>query len=335
MVKRIVATGVLLTALIRPAIPAPVGAVAIPALRFHTFIRTGLQLGAVLWDGRRFLYTVEGGHVIDTSDVSGHGLRAFVTVPGNGGEMRCIVSPGSGGFAPNAVYCHASDGGIYRINPASRSVALVARLPAPRATDGALTFDTGGRFGGALLAATGGSGSGPGAVYAVRPDGGVRLIGPYAGPGEAENIAVAPPDFGAAAGDALITIDDNNRSGRLLAVDPSGHVLTLVRGLADGLNPIVTIVPTHTSSAPGTSAGPSSGGPIPGLYLADWTSRDVFFAPAAQVRALGASVIVGTELGANLYAVQPRGAGYQASPIGTNLRARSYNLEGASYIDDR
>ena len=40
----------------------------------------------------------------------------------------------------------------------------------------------------------------------------------------------------------LLTIDADNRHGRLLAMDSGGHVRILVQGLKDGLNPIVALV---------------------------------------------------------------------------------------------
>ena len=81
---------------------------------------------------------------------------------------------------------------------------MFATLPAPYppAADGALAFDSVGRFGYRLVAATGRSGGAKpagGAVYAIGPHGGVHRVGSYAGPGGADELVIAPRQFGSVA----------------------------------------------------------------------------------------------------------------------------------------
>jgi len=317
--------GALLAALIgfsRPmATNAGMSTSPVPSLRFEVLARAGLQLGGLVWTGSRFVYTVEGQPQIYASTPDGKNVRPFARVPRNSGEMRCIVSPGSGGWPTHMLYCHAADGPIYRIADSGGAATAFATVPSPRTADGALAFDTVGRFGGALLAATGGSDSGPGGgVYAITPDGKVRRVGRYDGPGGAENIAVAPARFGSAAGQLLITVDRHDHLGRLLAMDTHGAVRTLVGGLSWGLNPIVPLVAT----------GPSGG--MPGLYVVDWLGRSLLFAPGDQLHAYHGDVFVGAERHGYMYVVQPDGTRYTVLPIHTNLRARDYNLEGVAFL---
>jgi hypothetical protein len=76
--------------------------------------------------------------------------------------------------------------------------------------------------------------------------------------------------------------------------------------------------------------GPSSGtGAVaPGLYVVDWLGRNVLFAPAAALRPLAGSVIVGTERRGFIYLVQARGADYRLWTLVTNLHTPDYILEG-------
>jgi len=305
-------------------LPTTIAAAPAPArLSFRVAARTGIPLGDVLWTGRAFLYTGEGQRTIYTADATGHGLHLFATVPENSGEMRCILSPGRYGFPPGTIYGHAAGGQVYRIGADGRSVTLAGTIPTPHGSDGALTFDTSGTYGHTLLAATGGSDAGPGAIYAMEATGRIHRIGAYPGPGGAENIAIAPPRFGAVAGQVLITIDKHDHQGRLLAMDAHGMVRSLVRGLTYGLNPIAPIL----------ARAPSGTGAVaPGLYVADWRSHDVLVVPAATLRPFAGSVIVGTERRGLIYLVQPQGAAYRLWTLVTNLHGPDYNLEGARYI---
>ncbi|HWE63154.1 MAG TPA: hypothetical protein VHB98_15680 [Chloroflexota bacterium] len=304
------------------ALPAHAAAPA-PPLRFSVFARTGVALSGVLWTGSAFLYTVEGGRAIYATDASGAHLRVFATVPQNNGEMRCILSPGAHGFPARMIYCHAAQGQIYRISADGHTITQVAMVPTPHGSDGALTYDATGMFGSTLLAATGGSDAGPGVVYTVQPGGQVRQLGAYAGPGGAENIAIAPPGFGAVAGQVLITIDKHDHQGRLLAMDAHGAVRTLVQGLPWGLNSIAAIPADLRGAAPGSTYK---------LYLADWRSHTVLVAPAGPLQAFAGDLFVATERRHNLYVVRPQGSGYSLTSLQTNLPAPDYNFEGACFV---
>ena len=293
-----------------------------PSLRFAVVARTGLPFSGIFQIGATFIYTLEGHPQLYAGGPAAGKLHPFARVPSNGGEMRCAVSPGTHGWPAGVLYCHAAQGPIYRIAADGSSVTRFATIPTPRPADGALTFDTAGRFGYALLAATGGSDSGSGGdIYGLGPSGAIRHIGRYGGPGGAENIAIAPAGFGSAARQLLITIDKHDHLGRLLAMDSRGSVRTLIGGLTWGLDPIVPLV---------SSAG--SARATPRLYVVDWLSHEVLAAPAASLLPYRGDVFVATERHAYMYVIQPRGQTYAALTVRTNLRARDYNLEGAQLL---
>src|SRR5439155_4337550 len=130
---------------------------------------------------------------------SGMPLRPFAAMPRQVEETRCRLSPGAHGFVAGDIYCHSPDNKIYRISPDGKTVTVFATLPPAARSDGALTFDTVGAFGYALLAATGRSGGttpGGGSVFAIDPRGTMRRVGSYHTPGGADEIAVAPASFG-------------------------------------------------------------------------------------------------------------------------------------------
>lgn len=292
-------------------------------VNFRVFVHTGIRLGDVLWTGRAFLYVAETTGEIVASDADGSRLRSFARLPPVVEEFRCRVSPGAHGFAPGDVYCHSPDNVIYRISP-DAAVSVFARLNENERSDGALAFDTVGRFGYGLLAATGRSGTGPGGkVFVIGPGGRTRLIGSYPGPGGAENIAVGSPRFGRAAGAVLISIDWEPHGGRLLAMTPLGRVFTVARGLGDGIDPIAVIG--------GSRAAP--GDPAAGFYVTDTLSTDVLFAPATAFAPYRGGVIVGTERTGLLWAVVAAGKrSFRVIPLETSLPKRKYNLEGATWV---
>ncbi len=202
-------------------------------------------------------------------------------------------------------------------------MTVFATLPSSARSDGALAFDTTGAFGYALLAATGRSGKATprgGSVFAIAATGTVRRIGSYATPGGADEMAVAPLGFGAAAGQALLAVDAGPR-GSLVAMDAQGHARTLL-ALPDGPNPLVVLTAGHGAS---TSAPP-------GLYVTDTLSRNVFMAPAAALRPFAGDIIVGSELRGLFWVVRPRGQGFTALPLATGLASKTYNFEGALYV---
>ena len=114
----------------------------------------------------------------------------------------------------------------------ARTRRVFASLPAPYppAADGALAFDSVGRFGYRLLAATGRSGGAKpagGLVYTIDPHGHVQQVGSYAGPGGADELVIAPRRFGSVGGDALLTVDAGPSGGAVVALDPSGRTRTI------------------------------------------------------------------------------------------------------------
>jgi hypothetical protein len=269
--------------------------------------------------GTTFLTMAERQPDISYGGTSGPGTRVFAHIPvpahGESGEMRCRLSPGKYGFAAGYIFCHAGNGCIYSVPPDGKHVTQFACLPsnATRPTDGALTFDDtpNGTFHHALLAASGGSGSGPGAVYALGFDArkhiSVTLIGAYPGSAAgdldssgAENMVMAPPGFGPTRGVVLITVDNNDHDGGLLAMDGRGQVRVLVHDLPDSQNPdglnavVVLAAPGH--GVPGVTAKP-------GLYLTNYQTGNTLLAPAAQFQPFLGKVLVGTEDNDGLYVV--------------------------------
>jgi hypothetical protein len=298
------------------ALSTPAGAAASPHVEVRPFLKTNLPLGDVVATDGHVLYVAEHTGQIEVGGVEGGHPRPFVTLP-RGEEVRCVPSPPNTVFAPG-LYCHTAANNIYRVTHSGR-VLLFARLPERRTSDGALTFDTGGRFKSTLLAATGRSNDHHGgAVYAVDARGVVIKLGSYPGPGGAENAAIAPKGFGTASGDLLLTTDTPSREGRLLAFAPNGRVriLAVIRG--DGLNSLA-VLPRRR------------GGRRSGVLVADTLSRTAWFMPSQQLRQYAGDVLVAAELRGWVYIVEP-GHPYRTIRLETNLTRSHYNLEGAAVI---
>jgi hypothetical protein len=309
------------------AVVASVGAAAgPPVLHFRVYADTGLRLTDVVWTGSQFLYVENTTNAVSAAGPAGVPVRPFASMPPEVEETRCRVSKGGHGFTKGDVFCHSPSNRIYRISPDGRSVTVFATLPDGTISDGALAFDTGGKFGYALLAATGRSGSAAAqgaTVYAVDSRGRVRTIGKYETNGGADQIAVASVRFGTAKQHALLTVDAGDH-GSLLAMDGDGRTRTLAT-FPDGPNPIVT-VGRHTGRRPGAPAG---------LYVADTNSHAVFFAPAADFERFAGDVVVGSEVKGLFWIVRPRGKGFETVQVMTTLPGTGLNLEGATYIPPR
>ena len=284
---------------------------------------TGIRLTDVLWTGSGFLYAENTANTLWQAGPAGAPLTRFASMPPEVEETRCVLSPAAHGFPPGAVFCHAPDGAIYRVAPDGSSVDVFARLPETATADGALAFDTVGRFGYALLAATGRSGGAQpagGGVYAIGADGSVRTIGSYAGPGGADEIAVAPARFGTAGGAAVLTVDAG-ATGTIVLMDATGHT-RMIASLPAGPNPIALV----------RAAARARAVPPPGLYVTDTTSQDMLFAPASQLARYAGDLVVGAEAKPIFWIVRPRGAGFQTFTVPVTLPVTTPNLEGATYL---
>ncbi len=251
------------------------------------------------------------------------GFQVFARTAHN---MRCVLSPGTHGFTPGVICCNSPDNKIYEISADGTQVQVLATLPTPYppASDGSLTFDTGGSFGNRLVAATGRSGAGGppgGVVFAIDSAGHVQKVGSYPGPGGADEVAIAPPGFGSAAGDALLAVDPGVSGGALVAMDGSGHTRRVV-AFPDGPNPVVPIPKTVAPA----------GTPAPGLYLTDDSTKDVYFAPAAQLARFAGDVLVGSEVKAHFWIIEPRGSSFVKVAVRHNLRGGRYSLEAATFV---
>jgi hypothetical protein len=304
---------------------AAMGVALMPApLQFRAYADTGILLTDIVWTGDRFLYVENTTNTVWAAGPAGTPLVHFASMPSQVEETRCRLSPGAHGFARREIFCHAPDNKIYRISADGSTVTVFAQLPETSVSDGALAFDTTGKFGYALVAATGRSG-GPtpagGTVFAVSPAGNVLTVGNYAAPGGADELVVAPARFGSAAGNVVLAVDAGGE-GTLVVMDPRGRTRTIAR-LPDGPNPIVVVE---------RSKGSANAGAPPGLYVVDTFSHQVLFAAAPQFVSHAGHLIVGTELKGQFWIVQPRGSGFQTRRIATNLPSKNFNLEGATYV---
>ena len=300
-----------------------------PTLRFHVIAKTPQKLDSLVWTGRQFLYVQNTANTVWAAPPAGRPLRQFATMPKLVEETRCVLSPGGHGFRPGAIFCHSPDNKIYEISPDGSSVTVFASLPAryPPASDGALAFDSVGRFGHRLVAATGRSGGAApagGLVYTIGPRGGVRQVGSYAEPGGADELVIAPRQFGSVAGAALLTVDAG-ASGTVVAVGPNGTARTIAT-FPEGPNPVAAI-PTLPRRTGRTRA------PVPGLYLSDDVTGYTYMASAVSLAKYAGDVVVGTEAPRALFWIlEPRGSGFAKVPVRDNLSAGRYSLEQAIFV---
>jgi hypothetical protein len=291
--------------------------------------KTTQRLDSIVWTGTQFLYVQNTANTLWAAPPAGRPLHRFATMPRLVEETRCVLSPGRHGFPLGAIFCHSPNNKIYEISADGSSRAVFATLPAPfpPAADGALAFDTGGRFGYRLLAATGRSGGARpagGRVYGIDARGRVQQVGGYPGPGGADELVIAPHRFGSVAGDALLTVDAGAHGGAIVALAPSGKTRAIAT-LPIGLNPIVPI-PTIPRAAPSTRT------PLPGLYLTDDKTGYTYIAPAAALATYAGDLIVGTESPRALFwIVAPNGKDFVDTPLRSNL-AGGTSLEQAIFV---
>jgi hypothetical protein len=292
-------------------------------------MKTTQKLDSVVWTGSQFLYVQNTTNTVWSAPPAGHPLQRFASMPRLVEETRCVLSPGGHGFRPGVIFCHSPDNKIYEISPDGSKKTVFATLPAPYppAADGALAFDNVGRFGYRLVAATGRSG-GPkpagGLVYTIDPQGGVRRVGRYAGPGGADELVIAPRRFGSVAGDALLSVDVGAGGGAVVAVSPGGRSRTIAT-FPLGPNPIAPIPKLSRVTA-------SSRGPVPGLYLNDDRTGVTYMAPAASLAGYAGDVIVGTEAPRALFWIlKPSGNGFAEIPLPNNVPAGT-SLEQAIIV---
>jgi hypothetical protein len=292
-------------------------------VHFGVVARTGIRLTDVVWTGHRFLFVENTTNVLSAAGPTGTPLHRFASLPPMSEETRCVVSPGGHGFPAGLIYCHAPDNRIYRLGPDGHPVTVFATLPNRSQSDGALTFDTVGRFGYRLLTATGRSGHATpagGIVYSISADGRVKRIGAYPGPGGSDEIAIAPRGFGTAAGSALVAPDAGGSGGAIFSLSPRGQA-RLLTTLPSGPNPIAAIPTTSRTDRR-----------LDGLYVADTNTRMVYFARAAQFAAYRGDVIVGSELGAQFWILAMKRNQLVIHKLATDLPPANYNLEGATYV---
>jgi len=291
--------------------------------------KTTQKLDSIVWTGRQFLYVQNTANTLWSGPPAGRPLHKFATMPRLVEETRCILSPGSHGFSAGAIFCHSPDNKIYEISPDGANKTVFASLPAPfpPAADGALAFDSVGRFGYRLLAATGRSGGlkpAGGVVYAIDALGHVQRVGSYAGPGGADELVIAPRRFGSVAGDALLTVDAGPHGGAVVALDPTGRTRSIAT-FPLGPDPIAAIPELPTTT--GTTLAP-----VPGLYVDDDKTGYTYVAPAASFIRYAGDVIVGTESPRGLFWIlKPTDKGFAKLPLQDNLPTGT-SLEQAIFV---
>jgi hypothetical protein len=242
-------------------------------------------------------------------------------------ETRCIASPGTHGFPTGYIFCHSPDNKIYEISPDGSETKVFASLPAPYppASDGALIFDSLGRFGYGLVAATGRSGAATpagGIVYTIDSSGHVQEVGTYKGPGGADEVMIAPSNFGSLAGEVLLTVDAGPSGGHLVAMAPDGRTETLASFPGDGPNPILQI-PTAVAT---------TGNPAPGIYMTDDSTKDIYYVSASQLTPFAGDLFVATEMDARFWIFEPEGKRLRAIAVDNTTQHHGHSLEGAIYI---
>jgi hypothetical protein len=293
---------------------AAVSSAAAP-IRATVFDHTGLRLTDIVWTGDTFLYVQNTTNAIWTK---GSPPTLFASMPRVVEETRCKLSPGAHGFPAGFLFCHSPDNVIYQVRLTDGTVSVFAKLPVRAISDGALDFDTVGRFGYRMLAATGRSGTAKrrvGTVYAIGATGAVRTIGRFTAPGGADELLVVP-----GSGVAMLTVDAG-KTGSLVVMDARGRSRRIAT-LADGPNPIVA-VPAAIRPTPGAE---------PGLYVTDTNSTNVFFVADAQLRRYAGSLLVGSELHGLFWRVTPRGDAFAVQRVPITLPAKGFNLENAIYV---
>jgi hypothetical protein len=305
----------------------PVKRVPPPFLKFELFSSTGLPLSDLTWTGERFVYATETEGTFSVSGPTGSPVTPFATIPSEIEEVRCRPSPGTHGWPAGFVYCHAPHGLVYRL-AADGSVTQFAAIPENDKQDGVIVFDQAGLYGYAMLVTTGGPNGDGGTVYALAPDASRRVIGSFAGPGGADNLELAPAQFGAASNQLLIAIDYDNgaggAAGRVLAMSPTGAVRTLVN-FKEGLNPIAVV---------GRGDAPR-GAARAGFYATDAITKTVYFLPASVLARYPNTVIVGTEKTAHFWLVRAgNNSKFAQLRLKGNLEQMSgtWNLEGAEWV---
>ena len=321
--RRVLAVAVALAA--TSAIPAAAPSATQPSLRFSVFSHTGIPLVDILWTGRSFLLVRNTDTVLTSMDTRGVVGDVFATLPRLVEETRCVAPPGAHGFRKGEIYCHTPDNRIYGISADGRRIRVLATLPETSVSDGALAADTVGRFGYALVAATGRSGAGQpagGTVYTVSAAGRVRRLGRYPGPSGADQLTIAPRGFGSIGGHALLTVDAGADGGTLVAISPRGRSRIVAR-FDDGPNPLAALV----------RSGPRRGTARAGFYVTATSSTNVYFVEASQLVRYAGSLLVGSEIRGHFWIVQPRGKAFRTLVLRTNLPPpEELNLEGAKYL---
>ena len=285
-----------------------------------------MGVDGILWTGSEFFYVVNTMNTVWSAPGGGLPITQIAAMPRLSEETRCVLSPGSHGFPAGAIFCHSPDNKIYEINP-DGTLSLFATLPAPAlpVSDGALIFDSVGKFGFGLVAATGRSGAASpagGTVYKIGAAGQVNVVGGYKGPGGADEAIIAPARFGLFAGDTLLTVDAGASGGRVVAMDPSGQTRTVATFPGDGPNSIAEI-PTSTN-VPGS--------PASGIYITDDLTQNVYFVSATQLVPYAGDLFVATEAMGFFWVLEPNGDSFHAIKLNNSLTKTGHGLEAAIAI---
>jgi hypothetical protein len=295
-----------------------IASAALPTLHFEVFAKTGIRLTDIAWTGKEFLYVENTTNTVFAAPPAGLPTRPFASMPKVTEETRSLVSPGAHGWPAGDIYCHSPDNKIYRLSPDGKNVTVFASLHNKTTSDGGLAFDTVGRFGYRLVAATGRSGNpqpAGGVVYTIDRAGSVRKVGTYPGPGGSDELVIAPAKFGSVGGWAIVDPDPGQKGGSVVAVSPGGQTRTLAT-LPTGPNPIAVV------------------GETGGFYVTDTNTRNVYLVRAGQLAQFRGDLILGAEIQARFWILRPRGGGggFQLLELKHDLPSAQYNFEGGRFL---
>jgi len=103
MVRSAISVAALAVALVAPSeARAPAG-----GLHFRLLASTAIRLTDVECTGARILYVENTTNAVWSAPPAGKPLTPFASMPRRVEETRCRVSPGTHGWQPGLIFCHA------------------------------------------------------------------------------------------------------------------------------------------------------------------------------------------------------------------------------------
>ena len=214
------------------------------SVNFTTFV-TQSDLASGAGDTAVIGYTYAGNKFVGSfypsdpnlysTDLTGHNVQHFGSVPGAGGEVVVGASLGKGGFASGDTYAGSgANGQIYHFSNAGGAATLFATLPGGSGVVRSIMFDPGSSFGGKMLVTTT-----SGQIFTIDSTGTVTLLASLGA--DTEGMDIVGSSFGPHSGQLLVASEG---SAQLHLVDASGNV-TLVGTLPGITVETVAYVPLN------------------------------------------------------------------------------------------